>query len=298
MPRHWLMIADVRAWDWSRARRATMLSNGGASPVSTAETGQRYSRPPEHHLRLDAAMRSMKEAITSRTYDLWSKFYDGSFGRLVERRQRAALAHLPLKSGDRVLDMGVGTGMTLPHYPRDVNVVGFDLSQGMLAEAAAKCRQLGLDHCRLVRGDAMFPPFAPGSFDHIVICHTISVVSDPTRLLQWAAQLVKPGGKVVVLNHFQSTRPLMAALERWFNPMFVKIGWRSDLALEDVLEDSGLTMTYGFKLRCFDIWRIVVLEHTDHATAAAAAHDDRTATAASGKASTADRRHQLKPASV
>lgn len=224
-------------------------------------------------------MRSMKEAITSRTYDLWSRFYDCTFGRLVERRQRAALTHLPLKPGDCVLDMGVGTGMTLPHYPRDVQVVGFDLSQGMLAEASLKCRQLGLHHCRLVRGDAMFPPFAPRSFDHIVICHTISVVSDPKRLLNWARQLVRPGGRIVVLNHFQSTWPLLAWFERWLNPLFVKIGWRSDLALEDVLDGSGLTMTYGFKLRCFDIWRIVVLEHAHPAAAGTAEQPGRHAAA-------------------
>lgn len=204
-------------------------------------------------------MPGMKEAITSRTYDLWSKFYDLTFGALVVRRQWAAVAHLPVKSGDRVLDLGVGTGMTLPHYPRDVQVVGLDLSPGMLSKAARRCRQQNLGHCHLVRADAMFPPFAPQSFDHIVICHTISVVSDPRRLLAWAQQMIRPGGSIVVLNHFQSTQPLMAGLERLFNPLFVKIGWRSDLALEDVLEGSDLTVTYSFKLRCFDIWRIVVL---------------------------------------
>lgn len=203
----------------------------------------------------------MKESMTSRTYDLWSLVYDRTFGRLVHKRQQRALDQLHLRSGDRLLDIGVGTGLTLEHYPPDVHVVGMDLSAGMLAKAKQKQVDLALAHCSLIRADAMTPPFAEASFDHVVISHTVSVVSDPGRLLRWAARLIRPGGRIVVLNHFCSTDRIIALFERILSPLCVKLGWRSDLSLEDVLRGVDLEVEYYFKLRQWDIWKIVVLAH-------------------------------------
>ena len=151
--------------------------------------------------------------------------------------------------------------MLLPQYPKDVTVVGMDLSAGMLAKAAEKKRESGLHNCHLVQADAMLPPFAPASFDHIMITHTITVVSDPQELVRWAGTLLKPGGQIIILNHFQSCWRVLAWFEHVLNPIFVKIGWRSDLALEDVLAGSDLEVEYCFQLRVVDLWKIVVLSH-------------------------------------
>ncbi len=201
----------------------------------------------------------MNEPATSRLYDLWAKVYDNTFGALVHKRQIKALEQLRPESGERVLDIGVGTGMTLKHYRDDITVVGMDLSGGMLGKAIHKARELGLDHCHLVQGDAMQPPFPDHSFDHIMISHTVSVVSEPAQLMAWAKRLVKPGGRIVVLNHFLSTNGFIAWWEQVLNPMFVKIGWRSDLSLEEALGDLDLHVLYRFKLATVDLWQIVVL---------------------------------------
>lgn len=208
----------------------------------------------------------MKEPTTRRMYDLWAIFYDYTFGALVRARQLRAVQQLHLKPGDRVLDLGVGTGITLRHYPRNVTVVGCDLSEGMLDKAADKCRELGLNHCHLICGDAMHPPFEEQSFDHIMITHVISVVSDPARLVDRASRLLKPNGRIVLLNHFQSSYTVVAWFERVFNPLFIKIGWRSDLSLDECLRGVDVHVEYRFKMGLIDLWQIVVLTHPRPAT--------------------------------
>jgi len=204
----------------------------------------------------------MEETTTGKCYDIWAGFYDRTFGALVHRRQIRAIEELKPEPGARILDLGVGTGMTLEHYPDNVTVVGMDLSWGMLDKANHKCADHGLNHCQLVQGDGMAPPFADHSFDHIMVTHTVSVVSEPTRLMEWCRRLVKPGGKIIVLNHFRSDNPVIGTFEKVANPLCVKIGWRSDLSLEDCLEGVDLAVRYQFQLRKVDLWRIVVL--TDH----------------------------------
>lgn len=204
-------------------------------------------------------MNHMKESWTSRCYDLWAKFYDYTFGALVHQRHIRAMKQLRTKPGDVVLDLGVGTGMTLPEYARDITVVGMDLSGGMLKKAKAKIVEQGMDQVQLVQADAMFPPLKEQAFDHVMIAHTISVVSEPNKMLKWASRLVKPEGTIVLLNHFHASNRLVAFFETLLNPMFIKIGWKSDLALEDCLKGTGLHVRYHFKTSWIDLWQIVVL---------------------------------------
>ena len=192
----------------------------------------------------------MSEPQTGATYDFWSGFYDHTFGVLIHKRQDRAIRELRVQPGQRVLDLGVGTGLSLLKYPKGAKVVGVDLSMGMLQKAHEKTRDHG--GIELVQADAMHTPFADGSFDHVMISHVISVVSDPNRLLAEARRIVKPTGTIVVLNHFQSANPTVAFAERLLNPLFVKIGWRSDLTLNECVKGLGLHLRYHFKLSAVD----------------------------------------------
>ncbi len=208
----------------------------------------------------------MQEASTKKIYDVQSTFYDATFGRLVKRRiERAIHQHLIVGETDRVLDLGIGTGASLGFYPRRGKVIGIDLSSGMLRECRRKIREHGMSHATVFQADALHLPFADDSFDHVFISHVISVVSDPYRLVREAQRVAKPGARIVIVNHFQSTNRFIALLEKWASPFCTKMGWRSDLALQDLIRRTGVEINYRYKLESIDLWETVVITNTKSA---------------------------------
>jgi phosphatidylethanolamine/phosphatidyl-N-methylethanolamine N-methyltransferase len=145
----------------------------------------------------------------------------------------------------------------LAFYPRQLNVVGIDLSEGMLGRAHERIAEMNLPLARLALADAMRLPFDDNSFHHILVSHVITVVSDPIRLINEIRRVGKPGCRIVIINHFQSGNSIMALLEKWLCPLCQKIGWRSDLALEDLMKQTGLDVDFRYKLDRVDLWETV-----------------------------------------
>jgi phosphatidylethanolamine/phosphatidyl-N-methylethanolamine N-methyltransferase len=204
----------------------------------------------------------MKERSTKKIYDKQSHIYDLTFGRLVKRRIERAIQQLDIKDGDMVLDLGVGTGNSLGYYPARGTIVGIDLSNGMLRLAARKIAEDNLTHARLVQGDALRLPFADDAFDHIFISHVISVVSDPVAVVREMQRVGKPGSRIVMLNHFQSSNRVIARVEKLVSPLCTRLGWRSDLALDDLIRLTGITIDYRYKMTTPDLWETVVFTNT------------------------------------
>lgn len=202
----------------------------------------------------------MQESSTKKIYDIHSMFYDATFGRLVCRRIARAISHMNLGPDDRVLDLGIGTGVSLNYYPMDRGrIVGIDLSSGMLREARKKIRDQGRHNTQVFQADALKLPFADNTFDHVFISHVISVVSDPCKLVQEAQRVAKPSSRIVIVNHFQSTNRFLALIEKWLCPLCTKLGWRSDLALQDLIRQTGAEIDYRYKLESIDLWETVVM---------------------------------------
>jgi phosphatidylethanolamine/phosphatidyl-N-methylethanolamine N-methyltransferase len=203
----------------------------------------------------------MQEASTKRIYDIHSLFYDATFGRLVKKRIQRAIEHMNIRDSDLVLDLGIGTGVSLNFYPQHARLVGLDLSAGMLREARKKIAFRGMDHATVFQGDALYLPFADSTFDHVFISHVISVVSDPYRLVREAQRIAKPDARIVIVNHFQSTNRAIALVEKWLCPLCTKLGWRSDLPLNDLVRRTGMQVDYRFKLDSIDLWETVVINN-------------------------------------
>jgi phosphatidylethanolamine/phosphatidyl-N-methylethanolamine N-methyltransferase len=203
----------------------------------------------------------MQESSTRKIYDVQSVFYDATFGRLVRRRIKRAIEHMNITAEDRVLDLGIGTGASLDFYPAVGRIIGVDLSAGMLRECRKRIRARGLEHAIVFQANALGLPFADNSFDHVFISHVISVVSDPYKLVQEAQRVAKPGARIVIVNHFQSTNRFIAMVEKWLCPLCTKLGWRSDLALLDLIRQTGVSIDYRFKLENIDLFETVVMSN-------------------------------------
>ena len=156
--------------------------------------------------------------------------------------RRYAVSLLTPHAGERILEVGVGTGLSLPLYPNGCDVVGIDISDPMLDRARA--RLSGLDHANVVlkRMDARKIAYPDGHFDKVLAPYVISVVPDPSRVMAEMARVCRPGGTVIVVNHFQSTFAPLAALEHLITPLSTWIGFRMDLPVAAVTGTPGLTL--------------------------------------------------------
>lgn len=201
----------------------------------------------------------MKEASTRVIYDVQSAFYDRTFGKLVKRHIEKAITHMPIQDTDLILDVGIGTGASLHFYPDNGTIIGIDLSAGMLRECQKKIEEQHRSNVTILQGDALHLPFGDDTFDHVFISHVISVVSDPFLLVREAQRVSKCGARIVIVNHFQSANPMIATVEKWLCPLCAKLGWRSDLALPDLMRQTGMQIDYRYKLESLDLWETVVV---------------------------------------
>jgi len=199
----------------------------------------------------------MEVTEIKRIYAHYSRVYDFIFKRWFFPRQRHAIASLHIDPGQHILDVGVGTGFSLPLYPQHAHVVGVDLSSKMLQEAHKKVLQKRLTHVALMEMDASHLAFPDSTFDVVVVAFVISVVPDPLQVLAEIKRVSKPEGQIVIINHFQSHNKVMAQFERWVSPLCTKIGWRSDLALEYLVQHADLRIDRKYSLNKLDLWKVI-----------------------------------------
>ena len=192
-----------------------------------------------------------------RAYAILSPVYDFLFDKVFYPGRVAAIDLLEIKPGDRVLEVGVGTGLNLPLYPRNCDVTGIDISEEMLRKAEERIRTHGMKNVKLMVMDGSKLEFADNSFDRVIATYVISAVPDPVKTLLEMRRVCKPSGHLVILNHFKSDNPVIGMFERLLAPVCTKIGFNTELKLMPLLERVALAPEQLHRVNLMNGWRLV-----------------------------------------
>jgi phosphatidylethanolamine/phosphatidyl-N-methylethanolamine N-methyltransferase len=211
----------------------------------------------------DAATRALSVTAVENdfvegVYDKLAKVYDYIFGPTLHPGRIQAIQRMGIARGERVLEVGVGTGINLSLYPKDCAITGIDFSSSMLEKARERAARKDVpDSVRLLQMDAADLKFSDDTFDIVYAPYLISVVPDPIKVAQEMRRVCRPGGRIIFLNHFLSPNPILSRLERMISPMTIHIGFKSDLDLPAFLAQADLRPISIEKVNLPRIWSLV-----------------------------------------
>ncbi len=184
----------------------------------------------------------MEVDAVRRAYKRWAPIYDTTFGKIADAGRQQAV-DLVNGLGGRVLEVGVGTGISLPNYDAGVRVTGIDLSTDMLDKARKRIEKERLDNIDdVIEMDAADLDFDDGSFDVVVAMYVLTVVPDPRAVMAELNRVCRSGGDVIILNHFSSEDGMMRLVEKSMARFSEALGWRPQFPLETVLGEAELSL--------------------------------------------------------
>jgi phosphatidylethanolamine/phosphatidyl-N-methylethanolamine N-methyltransferase len=192
-----------------------------------------------------------------RAYAILSPVYDFLFDKIFYPGRVAAIDLLEVRPNSRVLEVGVGTGLNLPLYPRECDVTGVDISEEMLRKAQERARTLGMTDAKLLVMDGSKLDFPDNSFDRVIATYVISAVPDPVKTLLEMRRVCKPSGHLVILNHFKSDNAIIGMFEKLLAPVCTKIGFDTELKLMPLLERVALAPEQLHRVNLMNGWRLV-----------------------------------------
>ena len=204
-----------------------------------------------------AARVRMDESAVREAYRRWAPVYDHTFGLVATEGRRHAVELINKREG-RVLEVGVGTGLSLPAYGNHLEIVGIDLSPEMLDKARARVATEGIENVAgLHEMDAGDLSFEAQSFDTVVAMYVLTVVPEPERVMRELARVTKPGGEVMLVNHFSQEEGVRGWVERRMAPFADKLGWRPVFDLDRVMVCEDLKLVERQALRPFGLFTML-----------------------------------------
>jgi phosphatidylethanolamine/phosphatidyl-N-methylethanolamine N-methyltransferase len=215
-----------------------------------------------------------RQAI-EKAYTRWAPIYDAICGPIFETGRHTAAAAARCVGG-RILEVGVGTGLSFADYDHSTEVVGIDVCEPMVAKARARMASGFFPHVKAVMVmDAHDLAFADASFDCVVSQFVITLVANPERVLSECARVVKTGGEIILVNHLYSERGLSAAVERWFAKPSRALGLRPEFPFARLAAwarvHGGVELIERRPIKPFGVYTLVRFRRIDPETAAQAA---------------------------
>lgn len=195
-------------------------------------------------------------------YRRYAGVYDVLFGPLFEPGRRRLIAAMDCRPGETVLEAGVGTGLSLPHYPAHVGVVGIDLSPHMLERAHQRAQRMDLKNIELRCMDVQQLDFPDDHFDKVACMYIASVVPDPEAMLAELKRVCRAGGDVFVLNHFSGTQGAVRRIEQSLSPLARRLGFRPLFPLDDFVALTDMELVAANPVNAFGYWTLVHLRNT------------------------------------
>lgn len=192
-----------------------------------------------------------------RIYSSYSGVYDYLFDTILQPGRRRAIEALAIRNGDKILEVGVGTGLSLPLYPSGCRVTGIDISAPMLEKAAEKVEDLGLDHVDLQLMSADRLEWSDGTFDKVLLPYVITCVEHPDRVIREVHRVCRTGGRILFLGHFRSTRRPVAWMEKRLTPLTIRLGFVLDLPMETVIESGLFEIVAIERVNLLGLWSLV-----------------------------------------
>jgi phosphatidylethanolamine/phosphatidyl-N-methylethanolamine N-methyltransferase len=189
------------------------------------------------------AQKTLNITAVREAYRRWAPVYDATFGMIANRGRRKAVELINQRRGGRVLEVGVGTGLSLPHYAPYMKVVGVDISPEMLDKARERVGKHDLRNIEALREmDAAHLDFPDNAFEIVVAMYVMTVVPNPERVMQELERVCAPGGEVMIVNHFSQDDGARGWVERKMAPYADHLGWHPIFPLDRVLGRPRLAL--------------------------------------------------------
>jgi phosphatidylethanolamine/phosphatidyl-N-methylethanolamine N-methyltransferase len=205
----------------------------------------------------------VKAGDVDKAYRRYAGFYDRVFGELFERGRSAAARAAIATGGRRVLEVGVGTGLSLHYYPDTMRVTGIDISEAMLERARRKVAERGLTNVEALSiMDAEATSFADDSFDTVVCMYVVSCVPSVEGLMQEIRRICAPGGRVIIVNHFAYGNPFLNGVEKFLSIFARWLGFKPDTPLAQVERAAAMERVSVTKVDAGGFWHVVDLRNT------------------------------------